>query len=81
MTVESRVKLTYPKELLHEPLLYHLIRDYDLVTNIIRANVGPDSGWLIISLRGEEAAIHRGLEWMTSQGVGVEPLSGIPEEK
>jgi ABC-type methionine transport system ATPase subunit len=81
MTAESRVRLTYPKNLLHEPFLYRLIHDYDLITNIIRANVGADSGWLIISLRGEEAAIQKGLEWISSQGVKVERLSEMPEEK
>ncbi len=78
---ESRVRLNYPKNLLHEPLLYRLIHDYDLITNILQANVGPESGWLIVSIRGEEAAITRGLEWMTSQGIKVERLSGIPEGK
>jgi len=78
---ERRVRLTYPKSLLHEPLLYQLIRDYDVITNILQANVGIESGWLIVSIRGEEAAITRGLEWMASQGVTIDRLSGFPEEK
>lgn len=78
---ESRVRLNYPKNLLHEPLLYHLIHDFDLITNILQANVGLDSGWLIVSLRGEDSAIARGLEWIRSQGVQVEPLSARTEGK
>lgn len=80
MIAESRVRLNYPKHLLHEPLLYRLIHDFNLITNILQANVGPESGWLIVAIRGESEAIAQGLEWLASQGVKVDPLSRTSEE-
>ena len=38
------VHLTYPKDRISEPVIYYLGRDFDLVTNIRRANVSEEEG-------------------------------------
>jgi hypothetical protein len=47
-----------------------------VVTNIRRADVREDVGWVILELEGEEEEIERGLEWVISVGVRVDPVSG-----
>jgi hypothetical protein len=39
-----RVRLTFPAELVQKPLIYHLVKDFDLITNIRRADVRADHG-------------------------------------
>ena len=75
MVVAKRVRLTYPEELLRQPVLYQLIRQFELVTNIITADVSSQSGCIILEMRGEEETMQKALEWMTEQGVQVHVLT------
>jgi ABC-type methionine transport system ATPase subunit len=74
MVVERRVRLTYPPHLLDQPLLYRLIRQFDVQTNILEARVTAEEGWLVLAVRGEQEGVLQGLEWMRTQGVQVELL-------
>ncbi len=72
----QRVKFTFPQELITEPLIYKLGTEFQLVTNIRRADVTADRGWVILELDGEPSEIERGIAWMTSKGVRVDPVEG-----
>ena len=73
---KQRVKFTFTGVLVKEPIIYSLGRDFKIVTNIRRADVQEDMGWVVLELDGEEAEITRGLEWVSSTGVRVDPISG-----
>ena len=73
---KQRIKFTFPTELVKEPIIYQLGRDFSIVTNIRRADVREDVGWVVLELDGEDAEIKRGLEWVGSTGVRVDPVSG-----
>ena len=72
MIIEKTVRLTYPKHLLNQPLIYKLIREFDLLTNILDAHVTVDEGRLLLLIRGEDKQVERGLAWIAEQGVRVE---------
>ena len=72
----KRVKFTFPTQLIKEPLIYQLSHKFKVVTNIRRADVREDMGWVVLELEGDEEEIDRGLAWMTSEGVRVDPVSG-----
>ena len=72
----KRVKFTFHKDLIKEPVIYQLSHKFKVVTNIRRADVREDMGWVVLELDGEEEEIDRGLEWVTSAGVRVDPVSG-----
>ncbi len=74
MVVERRVRLTYPPHLLDQPLLYRLIRQFDVQTNILEARVTSNEGWLLLAIRGEQEGVLQGLNWLQQQGVQVEFL-------
>jgi ABC-type methionine transport system ATPase subunit len=80
MIVEQKVQLTYPENLLNRPLIHGLIRQFDLLTNIVEAQVSAQEGYLIVSVRGAEERVQQGLAWMAEQGVQVEVLSETREE-
>ena len=73
---KQRVKFTFPTEMVKEPIIYRLGRDFKIVTNIRRADVREDMGWVVLELDGDDAEIVRGLEWVGSTGVRVDPVSG-----
>ena len=73
---KKRVKFTFPQELITEPVIYQLGQKYEIVTNVRRADVREDMGWVVLELEGDEDQITSGLEWVTAQGVRVDPVSG-----
>jgi ABC-type methionine transport system ATPase subunit len=73
---KQRVKFTFRGSLVKEPIIYNLGRDFKIVTNIRRADVQEDMGWVVLELVGDETEIKRGLDWVSSTGVRVDPASG-----
>ncbi len=74
--VKRRVKFTFPTELITESVIYELGHRYKVVTNIRRADVREDMGWVVLELEGTDEEIANGLEWVTESGVRVDPVSG-----
>ena len=74
--IKQRMKLTFPPALITEPVLYRLGTDYNVVTNIRRADVQEDVGWVVLEVMGNQDDIDRGLAWIASQGVRVDPIDG-----
>jgi ABC-type methionine transport system ATPase subunit len=69
-----RVRLTFPAELVQRPVIYHLVKDFDIVTNIRRADVTADHGWCVLELEGAEERLEEGIAWLERQGVAVDPI-------
>ena len=72
----QRIKLIFQGDQVKEPIIYQLGHNFHLVTNIRRAEVQEDLAWVILELDGEKEEIERGLQWVSSTGVRVDPLSG-----
>ena len=73
---KHRIKFTFPQDLITVPVIYEMGKRFNIVTNIRRADVTEDRGWVILELEGDMAEIERGLEWVASQGVRVDPVQG-----
>jgi hypothetical protein len=73
---KQRVKFTFPQELITLPIIYELGKNFNLVTNIRRADVTEDRGWVVLELDGDLQEIERGIQWVTSKGVRVDPVEG-----
>lgn len=75
MTMQ-RVRFTFLDRMIKEPVIYRMGRDFDVVTNIRRADVQEGVGWVILEVEGELAEIERSLEWVRALGVRVDPALG-----
>ena len=73
---KQRVRFTFSGDLVREPIIYRLGLDFDVITNIRRADVRADVGWVVLELDGNEDDIQRGLDWVGSTGVRVDPIAG-----
>jgi len=71
-----RVRLTFQGEQITDPVIYQLGKDFEIITNIRRAEVHAHVGWVILELDGAEAEIDMALAWAAGKGVRVDPLSG-----
>ena len=71
-----RVTFTFKTDLIQRPVIYELGKKFDIVTNVRRAEVGQESGWVVLELEGALDEIDRGLAWVAGLGVDVSPLDG-----
>ena len=74
-TDKKRVILTFPEEAIREPIIYNLGQQYNVATNILRADISEERGWVVLELEGEEKDIEDSITWMTTKGVRVEPVT------
>ena len=73
---KQRVKFTFTADMVPAPVIYELGHKFQVVTNIRRADVRENMGWVVLELEGPEAEIEKGVEWVSSQGVRVDPVAG-----
>ena len=74
--IGRRYIFTFPTKMVTEPVIYNLGKDFEIETNIRRADVREDTGWVILELKGTEEEIEKGLNWVASKGVRVDSISG-----
>ncbi|HDN67683.1 MAG: (Fe-S)-binding protein [Candidatus Latescibacterota bacterium] len=76
MNVSRRIVLRFPKQLVDQPIIHSLSRNYNLVFNILKASVTPgEEGVLVFELTGNKNDYEAGIDYLKSLGVKVEPLS------
>lgn len=70
----KKIFLRFGKDIADRPIIYRLARDYDLVINILKANVDQNKeGTMVLEITGDQCDL--GLEYLKSQGVKVTPLA------
>ena len=73
---KTKLVLKFPPGLVNEPIVYRLVKDYDLVINILRASITPDeAGHAVIELEGGRDAIEQGRQYLESCGIEVDSLA------
>ncbi len=69
-----RVRLTFPPELIQQPIIYHLVKEFAIVPNIRRADVRADHGWMVLELEAAQDKLEQGVAWLRQQGITVDPI-------
>ena len=71
-TVTRKLMLYFPKCECEKPIIYHLVKDHDLVVNIFRAKVTPEEeGYLVLDVTGTEEQIQAGVDFIKTFKVTV----------
>jgi len=74
--VKKRIVLTFPHKLVDKPIVYKLVKDFDLTFNILQAKIMPnEEGMMVVELEGEKDNYARGVDYLKESGVKIEPLS------
>jgi ABC-type methionine transport system ATPase subunit len=71
-----RVRLTFPQELIKEPVLFRMAKKYDVMPNIRRARVTDTFGEMVLELEGLEENLEKGINSLRERGVVVELIEG-----
>ena len=76
MKISRRIVLHFPSRIVEQPLIYNLIKGYDLSFNIMKASIIPNQeGYVVLELSGEQNNYDAGIKYITSAGVKIEALS------
>ena len=76
MVVSKRIVLHFPRRLVDRPIVYRLVKDYNLEFNILKALFTPDEeGLMVLELSGEQEEYDNGIRYLTTTGVRIQSLS------
>lgn len=70
----ERVYLTFPKELVRQPMVCLLAKNFDIVFNIRGSTVTAEMGLVALEIEGERKEVDRAIHWLKEKGVIVEPI-------
>lgn len=73
--IAKKIVLHFSKENWNKPIVYKLVKDYNLSFNILKASILPQQeSFMVLELSGPKADFKRGLEYLAQCGVGIEPI-------
>ncbi len=73
--MKRRLDLIFPQNLIKEPVVYRMAKEFGVVFNIRRAKVTDKVGEMVLELEGEEPVLSRAMDWLKGQGIKVEPVT------
>jgi ferredoxin len=72
----KRIVLHFPHRLVDQPIIYKLVKDFNLGFNILKASVTPqEEGLMVLELSGQDSDFKNGMKYLEDTGVRVQPLS------
>lgn len=73
---KKRYVLKFPPQSGDQPFSYHLVKDFDIRINILRAEVWPGkTGSLVLELEGTTTNLKNGIAYLKANQVSCEPLN------
>ena len=71
-TVTKKLMLFFPRCECEKPIIYHLVKDHNLIVNIYRAKVTPEEeGYLVLDVTGTEEDIQKGMDFVKTFNVSI----------
>jgi len=70
--MKKRIILRFKKNTIDKPIVYRLAKDFDLVYNILRANVSPRAeSLMVMEIEGDEADFAK---YLKTWNIAIEPI-------
>ncbi len=76
MSEHVRLFVSFPEELADRPMIYEVVKRFDVVPNIRRANVEQHSGWVILELNGDQEQLDGSIAYLEGLGCTVNTMEG-----
>ncbi|MFG0317387.1 MAG: NIL domain-containing protein [Planctomycetota bacterium JB042] len=71
-----KVYCTFPKEMIKEPLLYNLGKNFNVIPNIRGASITDEVGLVYLELEGDDAEIEKAVDYLRGRNVRVDDVVG-----
>lgn len=73
--MKQALNLTFPQNLIKEPVIHRLTKKFDVVFNLRRAKITDKVGEIVLELEGEPDLLTKSVQWLKDQGLKVEPIT------
>ena len=70
------LRLTFPESQVAEPVIYHVVKDFNVIPSIRRAAIENHFGWMIVEFKGENADLDAAVAYLENLGVEVSQAEG-----
>ncbi|MEY3662240.1 MAG: hypothetical protein RLZ49_921 [Actinomycetota bacterium] len=70
------LRLTFPESQVAEPVIYHVVKDFNVIPSIRRAAIENHFGWMIVEFKGETADLDAAQAYLEGLGVEVNRAEG-----
>lgn len=73
--IKRKVVLHFPASVVEQPFIYTLAKEYNVVANILKANINPrKEGRMVVELSADDKDFNAAMDFLHSRGVQVLPL-------
>lgn len=73
--IKKGLFLRFSPEIVEKPIVYRLVKDFNLVFNILKATITPGKeGIMILELIGDKESLQKGLQFLKDVGVEIQSL-------
>ena len=73
--MKRKMVLRFPAAVVEQPFIYTLAKDYNVVANILKANINPrKEGNMVVELTATPEEFNTALDFLQARGVEVSPL-------
>lgn len=73
---ELKIELFIPGDLKEEPIIYDMIKKFNIRLKIIEASFSTESGWAYLILNGDKEEVDRVMQYVKDKGINVEIREG-----
>ncbi|MBF0466795.1 MAG: NIL domain-containing protein [Nitrospirae bacterium] len=74
--MKRRIKLTFPPDLIKEPIVFTVARQFDITPNIRRARITDTVGEMVLEIDGTDELVDKAVAALREKGVEVELVEG-----
>jgi len=67
----KEVELIIPGDLKDEPIFYYIIKNFDVIPNIMEASFSTEMGWAIVRFEGEDKELEKLFNFLKEKGVRI----------
>jgi ferredoxin len=76
--ISKNILLIFNNRIMYQPIIYRLVKDYNIVFNVLEAKIYPkQEGRIILELKGSDGDMRLALDYLKEQGVQVELLADM----
>lgn len=73
--MKKRIILRFKRNTIDKPIVYKLVKDYDLIFNILRANILPRAeSMMVMEIEGTEENFNKGIEYLRRLSIDTTPI-------
>jgi ferredoxin len=73
--MKKRIILRFKRSTIDKPIVYKLVKDYNLIFNILRANISPKAeSMMVMEIDGSEPNFKKGMKYLKDLNIDTEPI-------